>query len=472
MLKNINTTLLLFLMLFGLCFACVAVTVDTASWKDFFLHSYDYTLRETEGLERTHEPVEVTLSMSHPAEEGWEKTIRVVRLTSNEEAELIPYQIMHLDKAIYSPSSNDPVPASVESANVLFFASCSPSDTVRYRLYWGLRPDVDRSNLPEAIDVTPLEVTGEAPGLHLANEFYDVSLDPKSGGILTARFRGRDISQTMFYHTIPMHFAVDVWSPPQGWDHDYDWISPPNQNLVKGPLAVRYSRWGQMQKYPDVEISITYTFYAHVPWIHVSATMQFTNNRSARAVRIGEIVVSHTHQATPNEKDADGKSPDVFTHYGWLDEYGDLQTIEVNAHRDEEGRANLPAVQPGALAILRWDTPWVAGWDSARNYGLATLRKNQFMGNTQGKIEPKTVPCTYIANYGWGFTYWSRPVVYPFGARNTPEDINTVVPAGTLYCAEEALLFFQPDDSLTEVRETYLRVAKPLRHVFLGTGPW
>ncbi|HOJ32397.1 MAG TPA: hypothetical protein PKY35_00345 [Candidatus Hydrogenedentes bacterium] len=450
-----------------------ALNVDTSSWKHVFPFSYDYVARETAGIERKYEPVELTLSVPGPTDKNWQNDIRVVRLSDDNMGELIPHQLLGKAESIYTPNETAVQPASAESANILFFASCPANGTVCYRLFWGSPKNKEKTaTLPDAEDPNPLQVSGEPPALHIVNEFYDVTLDPKSGGILHTRLANRDESEKMFYHTIPMHFGVDVWSPPQGWDHDYDWPAPPNQRLEKGPLALRYFRWGPLSRYSDVMVSVTYTFYAHIPWVDISSTIHFTQNRSARAVRIGEIVVSHTHKPTPNEKDADGKSPDVLTHYAWPDEHRNIVSIDINAHRDEEGRANLQGVEPGALGILDWNVPWVAGWNAYRNYGIATLRKRDFVGNLSGNPTPKTVPCTYVANYGWGFTYWSRPAVYPFGARTTPEDQNTVVSAGTLFASEDALLFFEPDENLNQVITCYTRYTKPLRHEFRGTGPW
>jgi hypothetical protein len=271
----------------------------------------------------------------------------------------------------------------------------------------------------------------------------------------------------MAFPAVPIHFAVDVWSPPQGWDHDYDWSAPPNQRLIRGPIATRYHRWGPLHHYHDVIASIAYTFYSHVPYITVSATLQFTADRSVRAVRMGEIVVNHTNKPGPTQK-----GRDVFSHYAWPDDDGHLVAREINAHRDAAGMTNMEGNAPGALGVLDRDLPWVAGYNAKLGYGLASLRKSHFVGNRLGGPVPHTAPCTYVANYGWGFAYWSRPMVYPLGPKRTPLDRNMAVAAGTFFAAEDALLVFVPDESLRSVSEGRRRFTKPLRHCFKGTGPW
>jgi len=456
-------------------FPCgLAATMDVTGWDPFFAFHYDYTLEETAGLQRENEPVEVTLSVPADAPKPWQEYVRVVRLEAEGQGVVVPHQLMGEVAAVTPKTGDAPTAASVESVNIVFLASCPKRGNVTYRLFWGLPVgnETPQTNLPGAVEPNGLRVRGVMPSLEVSNEYYAMRLDDKSGAIATARLMESPEADTMsFAQKVPIHFGVDTWSPPESWDHDYDWLSPPNQRCDSGPIALRYHRWGPLRKYPDLIVSITYTFYAHAPYVVVSSTMEFTAARSARAVRMGEIVVSHTHKEGPNDKDADGKFNDVFTHYAWPNEDG-VSRIDVNAHRDAEGSANLEGVAPGALAILGRDVPWVAGYHAARAYGLASLRKSQFAGNRLGNPIPQTVQCTYLANYGWGFTYWSRPMVYPFGARQTAEDQNTAISAGTIFATEEALLFFKPDAEFEGVREAHRRFVEPLRLRFKGTGPW
>ena len=99
--------------------------------------------------------------------------------------------------------------------------------------------------------------------------------------------------------------------------------------------------------------------------------------------------------------------------------------------------------------------------------------------NRLGGPIPHSAPCTYLSNYGWGFTYWSRPMVAPLGQRQTPLDQNTAIAAGTLFATEEALLVFEPgspgepaQERLKEVTAAQARFVRPLRLVYKGTGPW
>ena len=453
--------------------AAAPATVDIATWPGHFGFHIDHVLRETIGQAREAEPVELTLSVPGGEDKPWEETIRVVRIESGTKGIVVPHQVSGKTLAAAQTSDKSETSAPAQSVNVLFLATCPARTSVTYAIFWGYpKNDTSPDALPRATDETGLKCTGAAPGLSIENEYYQIALDPKSGAIRNARLAGRDAAENLFYGSLPIHFGVDVWSPPQGWDHDYDWAAPPNQSLESGPLMARYHRWGALQHYRDVQVSITYTFYAHVPYVHVSSTMEFSENRSVRAVRMGEIVVAHSHKGGPNEKDKDGKSPDLLSHYAWPNPDGSTQVLEVDAHRDETGAEKLPDTVSGAIAVLDRDVAWVAGYNTAKRFGIATLRGAQFAGNRLGGATPQSAPCTYVSNYGWGFTYWSRPMVYPPGEKGTPEDQNTAVAAGTLFGIDEALLFFEPDDELQSVRSVQQRFVRPLHHSFRGTGPW
>jgi hypothetical protein len=449
------------------------LVVDANEWGKDFAFKYDYVLSEPAGLTRKNEPIEITLSVPDVDDSLWVDEIRVVKLDADTAGVVVPHQVIGRTTARVKSDDTEKSPAPAQSVNIVFLADCPANGKKTYRLFWGTPAGAAvRREHPKAFESKGLQLQGSAPGLTVSNEYYTVQLDPKSGAILTCHLAEHTNDRSMKFRTRPIHFGVDVWSPPLKWDHDYDWEGPPNQKMESGPLVTRYHRWGPLQSYQDVTVSVTYTFYAHVPYVFVSSTLLFTMDRSVRAVRMGEIVVDHTHMEGPNEKDAKENVHNVFTHYAWPERDGATHAVEIDAHRDETGAENLPGVVSGAIAILDRDVAWVAGYNAAEKFGMGTLRRSQFAGNVSGGTTPQSVPCTYVANYGWGFTYWSRPIVYPLGEKGSPEDQNTAVAAGTVFGIEEALLFFTPDEELKAVSEAQRRFVEPLRLVFKGTGPW
>ncbi|MFH1741301.1 MAG: hypothetical protein ABIH23_20040, partial [bacterium] len=437
---------------------------DSIDWESHFRYQYDYTLQETVGLQRDAAPVEVTLSAKAGEVADWEKDVRVIRVGAHGEKELVPVQVYGQAKA-QTPSSENPP---TESANIVFIASCPASKSVTYRLLWCR---TDSLALPKAYPKNPLHVTGKIPGITVESQHYSIALSEKCGAIIKARRAQQDDEKAIdFFQNIPIHFVADVWSPPESWDHDYDWATPPNQEIIQGPLMVKYHRWGPMSRYKDVMAYLTYTFYADVPYVHVASMMEFTENRSTRAVRLGEVVTTHL-ETKEHRRDRKEELVPVFTHYAWPE--GDRVTVcDIAKNLNSENVAVVEGYVEGALAILDRDVPWVAAYHEKDKYGMASLRKSHVAMNKLGGPLPFTAPSTYLGQYGWGFTYWSRPEVYPFGPHGTDLDRNTVVAEGTIFANEEALLVFDPSRRLEEVRNAYQAFTEPLRLQFKGTGPW
>ena len=103
-----------------------------------------------------------------------------------------------------------------------------------------------------------------------------------------------------------------------------------------------------MPQYRDVLCSITYTFYAHVPYVHVETTLEFTRPRSVRAIRMGEIVATSTRKPLETAPDAAHNLRDVFSHFAWPLEDGSVFSRQINAHRDPKA-GPASTVWPGGL---------------------------------------------------------------------------------------------------------------------------
>ena len=429
-------------------------------WDSRFNYQYDYVLHEDAGLERTAEPVEITLSAETGEVRDWRNEILVVRLDPPAEPELIPLQILgHLTAAT----------SSSESVNIVFLAACPANQKATYRLLWDKK---DAHPLPAADGPMDLKVEGKPPGMTIQNAHYRVVLAAESGAILNARLARHGSDKAMdFYQKLPIHFGADVWSPPAKWDHDYDWNPPPQQRFDEGPLQVQYHRWGPLKRYRDVNVYLTYTFYAQVPYIKVVSMMEFTENRSARAVRLGEVVVTHAISPDHSRASEISSADHDFTHFAWAED-SEVKRVDIGSKLNADGMAQVEGLAPGSLAVLDRDVPWVAGYHDEKGYGLASLRRAHFTGSKFGNPLPVTASSTILAQYGWGFTYWSRPEVFPFGMLHTKLDQNVIVSKGTTFSSEEALLIFEPTHQLESVSRAYQQFSHPLKLEYRGSGPW
>ena len=70
-----------------------------------------------------------------------------------------------------------------------------------------------------------------------------------------------------------LHWNPGVYAPPRTWIHASDWDPPAGYATLSGPIFFMTKRWGAFPEYPEVECSITYTFYANKPYVIMSSTL-------------------------------------------------------------------------------------------------------------------------------------------------------------------------------------------------------
>jgi hypothetical protein len=118
----------------------------------------------------------------------------------------------------------------------------------------------------------------------------------------------------------------------------------------KGPLAYRATRWGKMPFVPQVDVSVTYTFFAGSPVVLVQSLMEVRETLQLHAVRNCELVFSR-HQ---------------FDTAVWIGKDGKLETAPCYDYDDKDKSfktvAKLPAdVRAVGLASER------------KGYGIAAV---------------------------------------------------------------------------------------------------
>jgi hypothetical protein len=151
---------------------------------------------------------------------------------------------------------------------------------------------------PDAEPITypaDLKVAGEGFGMVVENEHYRVKLHPLSGAIDEVLLKqGVDV---IFDHHLEtngaIHWNPGVYAPPRAWIHASDWDLPAGYSTQGGPVFFMTKRWGPLPYYPEVELSITYIFYAHNPYIVVTSTLDVQKDIDVVALRNGEIVLNH-----------------------------------------------------------------------------------------------------------------------------------------------------------------------------------
>ena len=404
-------------------------------WNPDWAHYAAITLSEEAGIERTAEPVHITLAVYADQVSDIEKEIRVVRLDSRTGAQKeVPSQVCAVsewtkpaDDTEYEPSRYQ----STVTCEVAFFADVDAGGKQMYLIYYG-NPKASKPSYE-----TDLTVSGQDPGLTVANAMYQVKLHEKSGVLDEIRLEGFD---GVFQHNIEtngaIHWNPGCYAPPRPWVHASDWERPAGMTHIAGPVFVMVKRWGPLPEMPEVVVSITYRFYANNPHIFMSSTMEITDDIHVKALRNGEIVLNR----------------DFIDSFAWEDRGGTVHTVAV---------ADVPQHPTHGLEIAP-DTPWVAFYNPEKSIGFGGIMTEYANARSADGLPRLEQPYIYLQVGRW--VYWARPLVYPFGSAN-PQRL-VPVPAGSLYLEDIAFLPFRlgksPADRFAPVQQSQRRLAKPL----------
>jgi hypothetical protein len=403
-------------------------------WHPDWAHYAAVVLAEEAGLGRTAEPVHVTLSVYADQVGQIEDEIRVVRLDGGTGAQKeVPSQVYAVttwtkpaDDVEYEPTRYQ----STVTCEVAFLADVEADAKQLYLIYYG-NPNAKKPSYG-----TDLEVTGQDPGLTVANSIYEVKLHPKSGVIDEVRLRG---VEEVFAHKIEtngaVHWNPGCYAPPRPWVHASDWEPPAGMATIRGPVFAMVKRWGPLPEMPDVIVSITYRFYAGNPHIFMSSAIEVNEDIHVKALRNGEIVLNR----------------DFINSFAWEDRGGAVHTVAV---------ADVPQHPTHGLEIAP-DTPWVAFYSREKGLAFGGIQLEWSNVRPEDGLPRLEQPYIYLQVGRW--VYWARPLVYPFGSTN-PQRL-VLVPEGSRYYEKMAFLPFKlgaPDEQFKPMQEGRKRLTKPL----------
>ena len=206
-----------------------------------------------------------------------------------------------------------------------FTASLKAHEKATYIVFF------DNPAAPKSVYASDLKVSGQGLGLTIENKFYRVTLNDKSGVIyeMTEKATG-----ARFDHKLEtngsIHWNPDVYAPPRPWYHTSDWENPPFFE-VAGPVVASVRVAAPLPYYPSVLASVTYHFYAGIPYVLSETTLDITDNLFVQALRNGEVVF--------NQK--------VFDRAAYKTMEGAVKTIDLTRTR----------MHPDHVVILRPDVP-------------------------------------------------------------------------------------------------------------------
>ena len=410
------------------------------------VHYESFALAEEAGLDRKHEPVEISVSV-YPEEVataddqgGLASELRLYRITEGGCPEPVPIQIFdtggvpgveHKDSYHFSPS---------KTVRLFFFAKVSANQSVPYVLTYG-----SSSPPPSPAPSRTLDIKGKAPGFIISNLFYSCTLDSKSGQIMSIKLNGeanKDVPAFTNSLTRAMHWNPDSYGANGKWGHTFAW-DPPDHTVIAadGPMLFRITNSGRMpDETPQVYASVSYSFYAETPYIGVTTVMEVRDRYSASALRNGEVVVdSH-----------------LVTHFVWKDKAGRINRIPT-------------LIQAGVLdenaVMTEPDIPWVAVTNEYDGYGMAAIWAKVDAYHREEGTRPVHRPGYFFYNHhAWGtpLTYFTRAWVYPFAYKGRRPNI--MVEPGAVYY-ERGVFYpfrFEPGSDYEQVERINTVLSQPL----------
>jgi hypothetical protein len=409
------------------------------AWKNYMA----LVIAEENGIERHNYPVHATIGIfADYLRSGDEiRVVKAERAGDDVAYTDIPSQVYDLvtwsDAKFLAAKVTDKIIGQpflryhpTTSFSLAFLANLKPREKATYLVFY------NNPAAPEPTYATDLKVIGAGAGQPIGktieNNFYKAILNKKSGVIYEITEKS---SKTLFEHKLEtngsIHWNPCLYSPPHSWTHTSDWENPPYVE-ANGPIFYSIRMAAPLPFYPQALCSVTYHFYANLPYILVQTTIDITADMFVQALRNGEIVF--------NKK--------VFKNVGYETMDGRVETIDLLHTR----------MHPDHVVTLRPDTPWVTFYNQDKGVAFANLFLDLAMTNVEGGEASTEQPFIYIQNGPW--YYLARGLVYSFGTNNQIRMLP--VRKGSVY--SERLAFypfsFKKDQGYSAGVDTLFRMLK------------
>lgn len=377
-------------------------------------------LSEAAGLARENEPVEFSLAVRAEDCADLERELRLFALDAGKLTE-VALQTLNAKQFAGTPpgtSNANYLQHPSRSLEGIFIASV-PANGARVFVFVYDNPTAAAPTLP----TSDLTVTGPPVGATIENQFFVVKLDPKCGQIASFDLKGRkekSVPRLSNSLSLAVHWNPDSFSDNGQWGHTFGW-NPPDRTTVsaRGPLLFRVTNRGRMPDYtPQVFASVTYSFYAHTPFVKVTTITEVRDPLNASAIRNGEIVLdSH-----------------LISHFVWKEKTGELRTIRT---------LHGPNWQDEWATRVDHDVPWLAMTNEQGDYGIGEIVQSSLAFNPERGEATMHRPAFYIYyHHFWRtpLTYFTRGWVYPFSDYQRGPILP--VDAGSTYVEKMAFLPF------------------------------
>ena len=402
-------------------------------------------LLERAGLTRASEPVEFSLTVRAEDCADLESELRLFSVdAASHQLAPVPVQTFNAQQFRGTPpgtTNQNYLQHPSRSLEGVFQASVPAHGAQTYLFVYD--NSAAAATAPAASDLT---VTGPPVGATVENAFFVVKLDAKCGQIASFDLKGRKekpVPRLSNSLSLAVHWNPDSFSDNGLWGHTFGW-NPPEHTTVaaRGPLMFRVTNRGRMpDSTPQVRASVTYSFYAHTPYVKVTTITEVRDSLNASAVRNGEIVLdSH-----------------LISNFVWKEKTGELHTVRT---------AHGPNWQDEWATRVDHDVPWLAMTNEREDYGIGEIIQSSLAFNPERGEATTHRPAFYLYyHHFWRtpLTYFTRAWVYPFSDYQRGPILP--VDAGSTYVEKMAFLPFYlhaGDQRYAEIEAASTALKNPL----------
>ncbi|MCC6487368.1 MAG: hypothetical protein IT364_07695 [Candidatus Hydrogenedentes bacterium] len=412
-----------------------------AGWKRY----QSLVLHEQAGLARVNEPVEFSITVRAEDCANLARELRLFAYApvggSPEPLSVQTFNAREFKGTPPGTSNKNYLQHPSKSVEAVFFASV-PANEARLFLIFYDNPEAPEPEIPK----TDLSVEGPSLGATVDNQYFRVQLDPKSGQIAAIDLKGREdrpVPCLTNSYSRAVHWNPDSFSDNGQWGHTFAW-NPPDRTVVtaRGPLMFRVTNSGRMPEYtPQVHASVTYTFYAGVPYVECTTVTEVRDPLNASAIRNGEIVLdSH-----------------LIDHFVWKEKSGQRRMART---------LHGPNWQDEWATRVDHDVPWIAMTNEAEGYGVGEAITSSIAFNAVRGEATDHRPAFYLYyHHFWNLplTYFTRGWVYPFSDYQRGPILQ--VDAGSTYVDKMAFMPFylaEEGDRYGAIDTVSVQVLNPL----------
>lgn len=352
-------------------------------WHGDWRYYASLVVRETAGIARTNEPIHALLGLYADRLTDPAREIRFVGINPSSGApHETPCQVY--DISVYDAES-DQFNQPTTTFEVAFLADVPAHARKVYLIFYG------NPHAPAPHYASDLHISGESLAFTIDNDYYRARLHARAGTLDDVLLKGG--ANTLFEHHVEnngaLHWNPGVYTRERRWAHQSDWNPPPTELSYGGPVFFMTRRSGPLPSYPEVLCTVTYTFYAHQPYIMMSSSLDIIDDIDVHALRSEEAVFNHK----------------VVREFAWKQPNGDVGTVVIKTLP----RHPVPAMEIDARA------PWWAFFNRDVPCALAAINL-ELLGMQRADGLAQWKPYFYLHWGGRGTTArarWCIPLSRP-----------------------------------------------------------